>query len=81
MVHCICCRLAKRLLNVLRCATTVAAELCGLKGRAGIIEPGADADLLVVDDDPLRDWSLLEGQGARIPVIMQAGRFVKRELS
>ncbi len=65
-------------LDVLRSATTEAAELCGLAGRAGIIEPGADADLLVVDGDPLGDWSLLEGQGAHMPAIMQAGRFVKR---
>ncbi len=65
-------------LEVLRSATTLAADLCGLAGRAGIIEPGADADLLVVDGDPLRDWSLLEGQGSHIPAIMQAGRFVKR---
>jgi len=68
-------------LDVLRCATTVAAKLCGLEGRAGVIEPGVDADLLVVDGDPLDDWSLLEGQGARIPVIMQAGSFVKNELA
>jgi len=68
-------------LDVLRCATTVAAKLCGLEGRAGVIEPGADADLLVVDGDPLDDWSLLEGQGARIPVIMQAGSFVKNGLA
>ena len=67
-------------LEVLRSATTVAAALCRLEGRAGIIEPGADADLLVLDGDPLTDLSVLEGQGARIPAIMQAGRFVKRDL-
>lgn len=65
-------------IEVLRSATTIAARLCRLEGRAGIIEPGADADLLVVDDDPLADFSLLEGQGARIPAIIQMGRFVKR---
>ena len=64
-------------IEVLRSATTLAAELCGLAGRAGILEPGADADLLVVDGNPLQDWSLLEQQGARIPGIMQAGRWVK----
>ena len=68
-------------IEVLRSATTVAAKVCGLEGRAGIIEPGADADLLVVEGNPLEDWSLLEGQGNRIPAIMQAGRFVKRELA
>ncbi len=67
-------------IEVLRAATVVAAELCRLDGRAGIIEPGADADLLVIDGNPLTNWSLLEDQGARIPAIMQAGRFVKRSL-
>ncbi len=66
-------------LDVLRSATTLSAELCGLAGKAGIIEAGAYADLLVVDGNPLEDWSLLEGQGAHIPAIMQAGVFVKRE--
>ena len=67
-------------IEVLRSATTVAATLCGLEGRAGVIEPGADADLLVVDGDPLTDWSLLEGQGAHLAAIIQAGRFIKRAL-
>jgi imidazolonepropionase-like amidohydrolase len=68
-------------LEVLRSATTIAAKVCGLEGRAGIIEAGADADLLVVDGNPLQDWALLEGQGNRIPAIMQAGRFVKHGLA
>jgi imidazolonepropionase-like amidohydrolase len=77
-------RLRARLLqamDVLRSATTVAAKLCGLEGKVGVIEPGADADLLAVDGNPLKDWGLLEDQGARLPVIMQGGRFVKRELA
>jgi len=76
-------RLRARLLpamDVLRSATTLAARLCRLEGRVGVIEPGAHADLLVVDGNPLEDWGLLEGQGARLPAIMQAGRFVKRML-
>ena len=67
-------------IDVLRSATTLAAKLCGLEGRAGIIEPGADADLLVVDGNPLRDWSLLEGQGAHLSAIMQAGVWRKNAL-
>ena len=66
--------------DVLRSATTLAAELCGLAGQAGVIEPGAFADLLVVNGNPLRDWSLLEEQGAHIPGIMQGGRWVKQAL-
>ena len=68
-------------MEVLRSATTLAAKLCHMEGRLGVIEPGAEADLLVVDGNPLQDWSLLEGQGAHIPLIMQAGRLVKHTLS
>ena len=68
-------------LEVLRSATTYAAELLRMEGKLGIVEAGAHADLLVVDGDPLSDWSLLEGQGAHIPAIMQAGRFVKNALN
>ncbi len=67
-------------IDVLRSATTLAARLCRLEGRVGIIEAGAEADLLVVDGDPLQDFSVLETQGARIAAIMQAGRFVKQTL-
>ena len=67
-------------MDVLRSATTVAARLCRLDNRAGVIEPGADADLLAVDGNPLQDWALLEGQGAHLAMILQAGRFVKRAL-
>ena len=65
-------------IDVLRSATTLAARLCAMEGRTGVIEPGAWADLLVVDGDPLRDWSLLEEQGAHLAAIMQDGRFVKQ---
>ncbi len=68
-------------IEVLRSATTLAAKLCRLEGKVGVIEPGAEADLLVVDGNPLRDWSLLEDQGAHIPGIMQGGRWVKDALA
>ena len=68
-------------MEVLRSATTLAAKLCRMDDRLGIIEPGYLADLLVVDGDPLGDWSLLEGQGAHLPVIMQDGKWIKRTLN
>lgn len=67
-------------LEVLRSATTVAAELCGLAGKVGTMVSGAYADLIVVDGDPLADLSILEGQGAHIPAIMRGGTFYKRAL-
>lgn len=65
-------------MEVLRSATTLAAKLCGLADRVGVIEPGYEADILVVADDPLQAWDLLENQGAHLHGIMQAGSWIKR---
>src|SRR5437660_1853894 len=62
-------------------ATSVAAEVIGMTDRLGTIAPGAYADLIVVDGNPLEDLGVLGGQGERIPAIMQGGRFVKNRLS
>ncbi|HMA13368.1 MAG: amidohydrolase family protein [Bacteroidota bacterium] len=66
--------------EVLRSATVVNAALLNAEGDLGVIAPGAYADLLVVDGDPLADLGLLEGQGAHLPAIMKGGRFVKNAL-
>jgi imidazolonepropionase-like amidohydrolase len=68
-------------LPTLQSATTIAAEIVGMRGRLGVVAPGAIADLLLVDGDPLADITVLEGQGARIPLIMKEGRIVKRTLA
>lgn len=66
-------------LETLRSATTVAAEILQREGQLGVVAPGALADLLVVDGDPLQDIGVLVGQGERLRAIVQHGRFVKRE--
>jgi imidazolonepropionase-like amidohydrolase len=66
--------------EVICSATSVAAEVIRMEGKLGIVAPGAIADLLVVDGDPLRDLSVLEGQGKHLAAILQAGRFVKNQL-
>jgi len=66
--------------EAIRSATTVAAEILRMSGRLGVVAPGALADLLVVDGNPLADITVLEGQGARIPVIVKEGRLVKNTL-
>ncbi len=48
--------------------------------RAAEDPPGAIADLLVVDTNPLNDLSVLAGQGERLLAIMKEGTFVKDEL-
>lgn len=65
--------------EVIASATSVAAKLLGRENELGTIRPGALADLIVVDGDPIRDLSLLTGQGRHMPIIMQSGRFTKRQ--
>jgi imidazolonepropionase-like amidohydrolase len=67
--------------EVICSATAVAAEVLRMEGKLGVVAPGAMADLLVVDGDPLVDIGLLEGQGRYIAAIMKGGAFVKNRLS
>jgi imidazolonepropionase-like amidohydrolase len=45
--------------EALRANTSVAAAACGLGHRKGRVAPGYDADLLVVDGNPLEDPAAL----------------------
>lgn len=54
-------------------ATVVGAEVLGMPERLGRLVPGALADILVVDGNPLRDVECLLGQGERIPLVMKEG--------
>ncbi|MGE8940450.1 amidohydrolase family protein [Leptospira interrogans] len=67
-------------IEVIRSATTVGAKVLRHEGKLGCIKPGAFADLLVVDGNPLKDLAVLEGQGKHMQVIMKAGRFHKNTL-
>lgn len=67
--------------EVIASATHVAARLLRMEGKVGCVLPGAHADLVVVDGDPLADLALLTGQGRHMPIIIQGGRFVKRTAS
>ncbi len=65
---------------VLKSATAVNAEILGQSGRLGTIAPGALADLIAVDGNPLDDVNLLQDQGRHLAVIMKGGAFFKRAL-
>ena len=68
-------------LEIIRQATIVGAEILRQEGKLGIVEPGAFADLIVVDGNPLKKLELFLDQGAHLPVIMKAGKFHKNRLS
>ena len=63
--------------EVIASATHIAAKLLSMEGLIGCIVPGAFADLIVVDGNPLDDLSLLTHQGAHMPIIIKGGSFAK----
>jgi imidazolonepropionase-like amidohydrolase len=52
-----------------------------MDGQIGCVAPGANADLLVVDGDPLRDIGLLAANGEHLRAIVRGGVVVKNELN
>lgn len=66
--------------EVLRSATTNAAKLLGMKGQLGVINEGAFADLLVLDLNPLEDFSALTDIDQHCLVIVKEGRVVSSQL-
>jgi len=67
-------------IEVIRSATTYAAELLRRPGEIGVVAEGAHADLVVVDGDPLADISVLNPPGGVQPAVVQGGRLVAGHL-
>jgi imidazolonepropionase-like amidohydrolase len=66
--------------EIIRSATLTNAKILCKEGELGTIRPGAFADLLVVDGNPLSDLNVLQQQGAHISMIVKNGRFYKRQV-
>ncbi len=62
-------------LQAIQAATVNAADLLGWQGKVGTLEPGAWADIVAVDGDPLRDVTTLE----HVKFVMKGGEVVKNE--
>jgi imidazolonepropionase-like amidohydrolase len=74
--------------DVLRQATSINGELLALSGarnaypgKLGVVEPGAWADLLVVDGDPTRDLAVLGDPQRTLRLVMKDGRVHKDTLA
>jgi imidazolonepropionase-like amidohydrolase len=67
-------------LEILRSATSVNAEIVQMKGLLGVLAPGAYADILVIEGDPLADIAILEDP-ARLRVILRNGELIKNTLA
>ncbi|MEM0934297.1 MAG: amidohydrolase family protein [Pseudomonadota bacterium] len=64
--------------DVLRSATRINAEIVQRAGELGQITPGALADIILVDGDPLHDLSVFEHSAQTIPLVMLGGQ-VRRD--
>jgi imidazolonepropionase-like amidohydrolase len=62
-------------LQAIQAATLNAADLLGWSGKVGTLEPGAWADIIAVDGDPVKDVTTLE----RVKFVMKGGEVVKNE--
>jgi len=63
--------------EVLQSATTINAALLNRSGELGVLAPGALADMLVVDGNPLDDLTVLQEQGKHLLLIMRNGQIFK----
>ena len=63
-------------MQAITAATRSAARALGMEDRIGSIQPGKQADLVVVDGDPMEDITAL----SRIMMVMQAGQIVHEEI-
>jgi imidazolonepropionase-like amidohydrolase len=61
-------------LDTIKSATSRAAEMLGMEGEIGIIAPGAYADIIAVDSDPLRDINAL----GDVSFVMKDGKVFRR---
>jgi imidazolonepropionase-like amidohydrolase len=64
--------------QILESATTVNADLLQMEGQLGVVRPGALADILVLERNPLKDLQVLTSEGRYMTHIMKGGRFFKR---
>ena len=62
-------------LQAIQSATVNAADLLGWPGKVGSLDPGAWADIVAVDGDPLKDVTTLE----RVKFVMKGGEVVRNE--
>lgn len=66
--------------DIVRSATLVGAQLLRMDAQVGTIAPGAYADLLVLDGNPLEDVGLLATPEESLLLIMKAGRMYRDRL-
>lgn len=62
-------------MDAIQSATSRPAEMLDMEGKIGVIAPGAYADIVAVNDDPLRDIKVLEN----VQFVMKDGKVFKSD--
>ena len=63
-------------MDALQSATSRAAVMLDMEGKIGTVAPGAYADIIAVDNDPLRDIKVLEN----VRFVMKDGKVFKNDI-
>jgi imidazolonepropionase-like amidohydrolase len=67
-------------LEVIRAATTYAAKLLKAEGQLGEIAPGAHADLIAVEGNPLKNIAVLTEPERNLKLVMKGGKVYHNRL-
>ena len=67
-------------IDQLRCATSINAEIMQKSGVVGCIAPGAYADIIAVDSNPLDDIHVMTRPDEQFSMIMKGGEFIRRRM-
>ena len=68
-------------IDVIRSATRVNADLLNMRGRIGTIAPGAYADLIGVNGNPIEDANLLAEPEKHLKLVIRGGEVIVNRLS
>jgi imidazolonepropionase-like amidohydrolase len=63
-------------MDAIKSATSRAAVMLDMEGQIGVVAPGAFADIIAMDGDPLRDIKVL----GTVPFVMKDGKVFKNEV-
>lgn len=69
-----------RPIDILRSATSINAEIMQRKGELGVVAPGALADLILLDGNPLEDVTVFERYRSEMPLILKGGEIRRNAL-
>ena len=56
-------------MDIIKASTSIAAEAIGISNLTGSVQPGKEADLIIVDQDPLQNIKALR----TMSMVMRAG--------